>query len=78
VSRDASLDSCFCFCRVRPCRLAINGSIVALTLAALAAAIAGMWVGQALRARLHPATFRRWFFAGLLLLGLYLVAGVVR
>jgi uncharacterized protein len=36
-------------------------------------ACAGMWIGQLLRERLSPAAFRRWFFASLLLLGLYLV-----
>lgn len=32
-------------------------------------ALAGMWAGQKLRARIAPATFRRWFLACLLLLG---------
>jgi uncharacterized membrane protein YfcA len=47
---------------------------VSETLVALALACVGMWIGQALRLRMSPATFRRWFFAGLLLLGGYLVA----
>ena len=42
--------------------------------AALAMAGLGMALGQALRQRLPPATFRRWFFIGLLVLGIYLVA----
>jgi uncharacterized membrane protein YfcA len=46
-----------------------NDTIVALVLACV-----GMWLGQTIRLRLSPAAFRRWFFAGLLLLGLYLVA----
>jgi uncharacterized membrane protein YfcA len=33
-----------------------------------------MWLGQAIRRRLSPVAFRRAFYAGLLLLGLYLVA----
>jgi uncharacterized membrane protein YfcA len=33
-----------------------------------------MWVGQTLRRALQPATFRRWFFIGLLVLGIYLAA----
>ncbi len=45
----------------------------ASALAALAAAACGMAVGQALRQRLSPATFRTCFFAGLLALGIYLV-----
>jgi uncharacterized membrane protein YfcA len=44
------------------------------TLLALAASGVGMAIGQALRLRLSPAAFRRWFFVGLLLLGAYLVA----
>lgn len=42
---------------------------------ALVAACGGMWFGQAIRQRLSPAVFRKWFFAGLLLLGVYLAAG---
>jgi len=44
-----------------------------LSLLALAPALFGMWLGQGLRQRLDAATFRRVFFAGLFLLGLYLV-----
>jgi uncharacterized membrane protein YfcA len=39
---------------------------------ALVAALAGIWIGQVVRLRLDQATFRRWFFIGLLLLGIYL------
>jgi uncharacterized membrane protein YfcA len=42
-------------------------------LVAVVLACAGMWIGQALRLRMSPMTFRRWFFAGLLMLGGYLV-----
>lgn len=52
---------------------AFAGSLAVPTLAALAAAAVGMGVGQMLRARLSPAAFRVWFFAGLLVLGAYLV-----
>jgi len=48
---------------------AAGDTVVALVLACL-----GMWIGQAVRLRLSPAVFRRWFFVALLLLGLYLVA----
>jgi uncharacterized protein len=41
---------------------------------AVLVALVGMRLGQALRARLKPETFRLWFFAGLLMLGLYLAA----
>jgi uncharacterized protein len=45
----------------------------AASLLALVAALAGMLLGQAVRARLRPATFRLWFFVGLGLLGLHLM-----
>jgi hypothetical protein len=40
---------------------------------ALATAIGGMLLGQAVRARLQPKTFRLWFLAGLMLLGAHLM-----
>ena len=40
---------------------------------ALAAALGGMFLGQAVRARLRPKTFRLWFLAGLMLLGAHLM-----
>lgn len=43
-------------------------------LVALAAAFAGMFGGQAVRTRMHPDTFRRWFLIALMGLGLYLAA----
>ena len=52
---------------------AFNLSIAGAAIGALIMAGIGMWVGTALRQRLHPAVFRRWFFIGLLLLGTYLV-----
>lgn len=42
------------------------------SLLALAPALAGMWLGQKLRQRLQPATFKRVFLWGLLSLGVYL------
>jgi len=50
----------------------LDVSITGTTIAALALACAGVWVGQAVRLRLSPIVFRRWFFLGLLLLGSYL------
>ncbi len=50
----------------------LNVSLASAALAALAAALAGMWIGQIVRLRLDQATFRRWFFVSLLLLGIYL------
>ena len=43
-----------------------------LSLLALVPALCGMWAGQTLRRRIATATFRRVFFAGLMVLGLYL------
>jgi uncharacterized protein len=53
---------------------ALNVGIAAPALLALVMACAGMWVGQTVRRALQPATFRLWFFIGLLVLGLYLGA----
>jgi uncharacterized membrane protein YfcA len=36
-------------------------------------ALAGMFVGQRVRDKLHPDAFRRWFFIGLVILGVYMV-----
>ena len=56
---------------------ALSFAVAGPAFGALAMAGAGMWIGQALRLRLQPATFRRWFFIGLFLLGLYLVVRAV-
>ncbi len=53
---------------------ALNWSHGPAAIVALAAAVAGMRLGQTLRTRLEPATFRRLFFLGLFLLGLALIA----
>jgi uncharacterized membrane protein YfcA len=39
---------------------------------AMATAFAGMFVGQAVRSRMQPEVFRRWFLIAMILLGLYL------
>ena len=44
------------------------------SVAGVAVALVGMRLGQAVRARLSPATFRLWFFSGLLVLSAYLAA----
>lgn len=51
---------------------AVDSAITTTTLIALVMACMGMRVGQELRLRNGPAAFRRWFFLGLLLLGVYL------
>jgi uncharacterized membrane protein YfcA len=50
----------------------IRLSLAWVALLALVAALAGMWIGQRVRGRIKPAAFRRWFFIGLLVLGLHL------
>lgn len=46
---------------------------VAISSLAVLPALLGMWLGQIVRQRISPATFRRWFLIGLLLLGAELV-----
>jgi uncharacterized membrane protein YfcA len=41
---------------------------------ALASSFSGMTIGQAVRTRLAPDTFRRWFLISMILLGIYLAA----
>jgi uncharacterized protein len=49
---------------------ALSLSVAGTSLMALAPALIGMFVGQRLRSRVKPATFRLYFFLGLLGLGL--------
>jgi uncharacterized membrane protein YfcA len=51
----------------------LKADVASPAIAALAMAMVGMWLGQAIRARLDAATFRRFFFAGLLVLGLHIL-----
>jgi len=46
-------------------------------LVGMAAAFAGMFVGQAVRHRLEPEAFRRWFLIAMLLLGIYLAGNTL-
>lgn len=50
----------------------IHSSLIAPSAAALGAAAAGMALGQIVRTRVSPATFRLFFFVGLLALGAHL------
>jgi uncharacterized protein len=43
------------------------------SLLAVVPALLGMWIGQRIRGRISPATFRRWFFICMLALGLQLL-----
>jgi uncharacterized membrane protein YfcA len=51
---------------------ALETSLIPLATLALAMAALGLLLGQSVRRRLRPETFRRWFFASLLGLGAYL------
>ena len=44
---------------------------------AMAASFAGMFIGQAVRTRLQPDIFRRWFQIGMIVLGLYLATNAL-
>src|SRR5712691_1911653 len=44
---------------------------------AMAASFAGMFIGQAVRTRMQPEVFRRWFMIAMILLGLYLAANAI-
>ena len=44
---------------------------------AMAASFAGMFIGQAVRTRLQPEVFRRWFQIGMIVLGLYLTSNAL-
>jgi uncharacterized membrane protein YfcA len=46
---------------------------MALSALAVLPAVVGLWVGTRLRHRIAPASFRRWFLVGLLLLGAEMV-----
>jgi len=44
---------------------------------AMVAAFTGMFIGQAVRSRLEPEAFRRWFLIAMMLLGIYLAGSAV-
>jgi hypothetical protein len=44
---------------------------------ALVASFTGMFVGQAIRSRLQPEAFRRWFLVAMIFLGLYIAGNAV-
>jgi uncharacterized membrane protein YfcA len=44
---------------------------------AMAASFAGMFIGQAVRTRMKPDLFRRWFLIAMILLGLYLAGSAL-
>ena len=52
---------------------ALTGLVGPESLVAMGGALAGMAVGQRVRGRIAADTFRRWFFAGLVALGMYML-----
>jgi uncharacterized membrane protein YfcA len=44
---------------------------------AMAASFGGMFLGQAVRSRMQPEAFRRWFLVAMILLGVYLAGSAV-
>lgn len=54
-----------------------HAAVAGGSLLALLPAIAGMALGQRIRERLSAKAFRRWFFAGLLALGVYMVVRAI-
>jgi uncharacterized protein len=50
----------------------LSASVAGVSLFALLPALVGMWIGQHVRSKIRAETFRRWFFVGLLLLGVHL------
>lgn len=53
---------------------ALHGQQLGLSLLAIVPALLGMWLGQKLRARVSPVSFRRYFLFFLIVLGLELVS----
>jgi uncharacterized membrane protein YfcA len=56
---------------------ALQVSLAGASLLALFPALAGMWLGQVVRARVRPEVFRLFFFLGLLVLGIHLALRAV-
>jgi len=55
----------------------LNASTALPGAVAMAAAFAGMFIGQTVRSRMHPQAFRRWFLIAMIFLGLYLAGSAI-
>jgi uncharacterized membrane protein YfcA len=55
----------------------LNASTALPGLVAMVTAFAGMFIGQAVRTRLQPEAFKRWFLIAMLLLGVYLAGTAI-
>src|SRR6266404_2044234 len=85
MEKDELVQALGVFFTVATLALAFNltsaGLITAATalpgVVALAASFAGMFIGQAIRSRLHPEAFRRWFLVAMIFLGLYIAGNAI-
>jgi uncharacterized protein len=55
----------------------LNASTALPGAVAMACAFIGMFIGQAVRSRLPPEAFRRWFLIAMICLGIYLVGSTI-
>src|SRR5947208_1573105 len=82
MEKDELVQALGVFFTVATVALAVNltaeGLLTAATalpgVVAMSASFAGMFIGQAVRTRMQPDVFRRWFLIAMIILGLYLVA----
>jgi uncharacterized protein len=85
MEKDELVQALGVFFTVATLALAFNltsaGLITAATAApgvvAMAASFAGMFVGQAIRSRLQPEAFRRWFLVAMIFLGFYIAGNAI-
>src|SRR5882724_3982228 len=85
LEKDELVQALGVFFTVATLALAFNltsaGLITAATAApgviALAASFIGMFVGQAIRSRLQPEAFRRWFLIAMIFLGFYIAGNAI-
>jgi uncharacterized membrane protein YfcA len=54
-----------------------HAAVAGGSLLALLPALAGMALGQRIRDKMSPAVFRRWFFAGLIALGVFMIVRAI-
>jgi uncharacterized membrane protein YfcA len=85
MERDELVQALGVFFTVATVALAFNLTTTGLLTAATAlpgaiamvASFTGMFIGQAVRSRMQPEVFRRWFLIAMILLGLYLAGSAL-
>src|SRR5216683_3787976 len=85
MEKDELVQALGVFFTVATLALAFNLSTAGLLTAAtalpgavaMAASFAGMFIGQAVRTRMQPDVFRRWFLIAMILLGLFLAGNAI-